>query len=383
MDFYTFNLENYIANDYLRAFLILVIWLFIIRVGLMIFERLILKITSKTKSNVDDLIIKKSSKPLTFLSFLISFLIAFQEVQLVENVSSVITKTANSLIVLTIGYLIYVIVDIVLVKFLKKITAKTESDLDDSLIGIGEGVLRFAAIVIFLIYVLNIWGIEITPLLAGLGIAGLAIALALQPTLSNIVAGVSLIIDKTFKVGDVIKLESGEFGSVFKIGLRTTRIKTFDNEMLIIPNSNLANSKVQNFFQPDLSIRVNVDFGVAYGVDPEFIKKITIEEIEKIQFIDKSQEIRVLFLSMGDSALNFKAMFWVDDISKKWPAHQEAISRIYRRLYKENIEIPFPQTTVWTRDEGKAKSQSPFDKKFSKYKDKYFSNFGHEYKEEK
>jgi len=178
------------------------------------------------------------------------------------------------------------------------------------------------------------------------------------------------------------KLESGEMGVVYKIGLRTTRIKSFDNEMIIVPNSQIANSRIQNFLQPDVSIRVGVEFGVEYGVDPEYIKKLAIEEIEKIKFIDKNEEVRILFLSMGDSALNFKAMFWVDDLSKKWPAHQEAITRIYRRLYKENIGIPFPQTTVWLRDEGKAKSPSPKDSKFKKVHDKYYPSFGYEYKEE-
>jgi MscS family membrane protein len=113
-------------------------------------------------------------------------------------------------------------------------------------------------------------------------------------------------------------------GEIYKIGLRTTRIKTFDNEMIIIPNSKVSDSTVQNFFQPDRSIRVNVEFGVEYGNDPEYNKKITLEEINKISFIDKSQDISVLFTNMGASSLDFKCMFWVNDIDKKWPAHQEA-----------------------------------------------------------
>jgi len=236
---------------------------------------------------------------------------------------------------------------------------------------------------IVLIVILNIWGVNIGPFLAGLGIAGLAVALALQPTLSNVFSGISIIMDGTFKVGDVIQLENGKMGEVYRIGLRATRIKSFDNEMIIIPNSHIANAVVQNFFQPDISIRVNVEFGVEYGVDPEYIKKLAIEEIEKIDFINKEEEVRVLFTQMADSALNFKAMFWVDDIAKKWPAHQEAMSRIYRRLYEEKIGIPFPQQTVWFRDEGKATSPSPSDVKFKEVKGKYYSSFGHEYKEEK
>ena len=106
-----------------------------------------------------------------------------------------------------------------------------------------------------------------------------------------------------------------------------------------------------------------------------------MEEISKIKFIDKEQEIRILFMEMGDSSLNFKLMFWVDNLSKKWPAHQEAMTRIYRRLYEEGIEIPYPQRTVWMRDEGKVKSPNPSDAQFKKVQGKYYQAFGHEYKE--
>ena len=236
-------------------------------------------------------------------------------------------------------------------------------------------------IIIIGVFILNIWGINIGPLLAGLGIAGLAVALALQPVLSNIFSGIAIILDGTFKVGDVIEV-GDKSGEVYKIGLRTTRIKSFDNEMIIIPNSEVANSTLKNFYQPDRSIRINIEFGVEYGVDPEYIKRIIIEEVEKVKVIDKEKEVQVIFLEMGDSSLNFKVRFWVDDISKKWPAHQEAITRTYRKLYDEGIGIPYPQRTVWIRDEKNVKSPNPSDKKFDNVKGKYYAASGHEYKEE-
>jgi len=267
-----------------------------------------------------------------------------------------------------------------LMRLWKKISEQTDSNIDDTIGQLVHEVLRITLILIIGVFILNIWGVEIGPFLAGLGIAGLAVALALQPTLSNIFSGISIVLDGTFKVGDVIEV-SGMSGEVYQISLRTSRIKSFDNEMIIIPNSVMAGSTVKNFFQPDISIRVNLEFGVEYGVDPEYIKKIVLEEVEQIKIIDKDKEIQVIFLEMADSSLNFKVRFWVDDISKKWPTHQEAITRIYRRLYKEGIGIPYPQKTVWMRDEKNVKSPSPEDKKFSSVKGKYFSDFGHEYSE--
>jgi len=368
-------------NSYVRAGILFFILFFVLRIILYFVEKVLIKLTAKTSTDLDDLLLKKSSKPLTFIALLISLIFALKEIVWTVNVDVVVYRVLYSLLAVSVGYLIFIVIDVALIRVWKKFAEKTESDIDDTIGQLVHEILRIVLIVMIVILILNIWGINIGPLLAGLGIAGLAVALALQPTLSNIFSGIAIVLDGTFKVGDVIKV-GDKMGEVYKIGLRTTRIKSFDNEMIIMPNSKIANSEVQNFFQPDVSIRVNVEFGVEYGVDPEYIKKIAIEEIEKIDFINKEEEIRILFTEMANSALNFKAMFWVDDIAKKWPAHQEAISRIYRRLYKEKIGIPFPQRTVWMREEGKIKSPSPDDSKFKKVKGKYFSAFGHEYKEE-
>jgi len=375
-------LEGFIVNDYLRAGVLLFALFVIFRMAIYLLESVLVIITSSTKTDLDDLLLKKSSRPVTYISILISLIIALREIPIAEGTGVIIFRILYSLVAIVISYLIFIFVDISLVKVWKRLSEKTESDLDDTIGNVVHESLRIVLVVIAFIFILNIWGFEIGPFLAGLGIAGLAVALALQPTLSNVFSGISIILDKTYKVGDVIQIEGGEMGEVFNIGLRTTRIKSFDNEMIIVPNSVLAGSKVKNFFQPDVSIRVNVEFGVEYGVDPEYVKKIVIEEIDKIKFIDKSEEIRVLFLSMGDSALTFKAMFWVDDIAKKWPAHQEAMSRIYRRLYEEKIGIPYPQSTVWLRDEGKVKGVDPSDRKFKKVHGKYYPAFGWEYKGE-
>lgn len=375
------NLEGYLPNEFLRAFVVFVVVLLVTRILLLIIQRVSIKLTEKTKTDIDDIIIARTSKPLTYLSILVAFLLSFNEIYFADQVSTVITRIVLSIMIINLGYIVFVIIDVALLRVWKKMAKNTETDLDDTLVSLVHSTIKGAFIVLIALYILSLWGIEIGPLLAGLGIAGLAVALALQPTLSNIFSGVGLILDKTFKVGDVIRIDSGELGTVHHIGLRTTRIVTFDNEMIIIPNSKLADMKLENFFQPDLRVRVNVEFSTEYGVDPEYVKLIAIEEIEKINTIDKSQEVRVLFTSMGDNALLFKAMFWVDDIAKKWPAHQEAMSRLYRRLYKEDIGIPFPQRTIWLNNE-KSKPKSPSDKKFKKVQGKYYANFGHEYKEE-
>jgi len=371
---------NYLSS-YPRAFVIFFVLLILLRIGLYIVQKVFVKITSKTKSDLDDIILQKSNKPLTYIALLVSLIVALQDISFESGVGGIVFNILYTLLAVSSGYLVFHIVDISLMRVWKRISEQTESNIDDTIGQLVHEVLRITLILIIGIFILNIWGVEIGPFLAGLGIAGIAVALALQPTLANIFSGISIVLDGTFKVGDVIEV-NGMSGEVYQISLRTSRIKSFDNEMIIIPNSVMAGSTVKNFFQPDISIRVNIEFGVEYRVDPEYIKRIILEDVEKIDIIDKEKDVQVIFLEMADSSLNFKVRFWVDDIAKKWPAHQEAITRVYRRLYKEGIGIPYPQSTVWMRDEKNVKSPSPDDKKFDKVKGKYYAALGHEYKEE-
>lgn len=365
-----------IQEPLLRSIVVFILVYFVTKIALQISLKFFTHLSQKTKTDLDDLIVEKFTIPLSIISFLVSVSLALRELGLDQTSSIAIDNTVYTILAVTIGYAIYTLVELIITRAWA-IIAQKKDILDNTLLTLAQNIITVLFYVVMSLYILSIWGVQIAPLLTGLGIAGLAVALALQPTLGNVFSGVALILGKTFRIGDVIKIQSGEMGVVYHIGLRTTQIKTFDNEVFIIPNSKLADSVIQNFFLPDKSVRVNVEFGVEYGVDPEYVKQLAIEEINQIDFIDKEKEIRVLFTQMGDSSLNFKAMYWVKDISLRWPANQEGMTRIYRRLYKENIGIPFPQRTVWLRDEGKAKAPSPLNKKYKHMQKEYLSHFGH------
>jgi len=264
--------ESYITNDYFRALAIFIVLLFILRVFISIIERAVLRIVKKTKTDLDDIIIKKSSVPVTFIILFISLRIALNEIIFSEALTKNIHSAIYSCIVIFIGYLIYVLVDVGVFRFWKKASKKVGIQTGESLAHLIQGLLKFILIMLTLLYILDLWGIEITPLLAGLGIAGLAVALALQPVLANIFSGVSMIMDKSIRVGDLVYLGTNAKGKIKKIGLRSTRINTFDNELVIVPNTKLAESFIQNVALPEPKTRVVVDFGVAYGNDIEKVR---------------------------------------------------------------------------------------------------------------
>jgi len=339
-------LENLISNNYLRSLFVLVILLFIIRALLFILERIALKLTSKTKTTLDDILIQKSSRPLTILAFLVSLQVSFNELNLMENLSQTISNAIYSFIIIILAYIVYVVVDVIIINAIKKAAKKTKSDIDDSLISLFNSTLKLALFVITALYILSLWGIQIGPLLAGLGIAGLAVALALQPILSNIFSGAAMVLDHSVRVGDLVYLDSKTKGRIEKIGLRSTRLRTFDNELIIIPNNKISESMIQNVALPEPKSRVVIPFGVAYGSDINKVKKIVLAEIKKVAHIVKEPAPLVRFLQMADSSLNFKAYFYVDSYENRFAAIDEANTKIYNALNKAKISIPFPQLDV-------------------------------------
>ncbi|MBI2647720.1 mechanosensitive ion channel family protein, partial [Candidatus Woesearchaeota archaeon] len=212
---------------------------------------------------------------------------------------------------------------------------------------------RFSRIFISLIgllFILPVWGVQIGPLLTSLGIVGIAIAFALQSTLGNIFGGMSIILDKSIKVGDKIKLDNETMGTVLDVGLRSTKIKTWDNELITIPNGKLADSRILNFIQPDPSVRIVIDFGVEYGSEPAKVRKIVLDAITKIHDVLREPAPKVLMMEMGDFALKFRTIFWVNTFDIKFDTKALATEEIYKTLRKEGIGIPFPTRTVYLKN---------------------------------
>ena len=336
-------------NKYIHSLLILIFFYIISKLIVFISQKYILRLTAKTKTKVDDLIIEKTNKPISFILLLIGFRLALIPLEIKEKTSVIINDILSTLIIIIITYIIIAVFDILIEVWGKSFAVKTKSKIDDQLIRLIHRFSRIVFILLGLVFILQAWGIKIGPLLASLGIAGIAIAFALQNTLGNIFGGISLIIDKTIEVGDIVKLDSGESGKVYDVGIRSTKIKTWNNEIIIIPNGKLANSKIQNISQPDPAIRINIEFGVEYGSDPERVKKVVLDTVKKIKNVEKEPEPNIWFTEMGDFALKFKLMFWVDNLSKKWPTHQEAMTKIYNALKKARIRIPFPTRTIYMK----------------------------------
>ncbi|PIP12435.1 MAG: mechanosensitive ion channel protein MscS [bacterium (Candidatus Stahlbacteria) CG08_land_8_20_14_0_20_40_26] len=216
---------------------------------------------------------------------------------------------------------------------------------------------RLVVFAIGILIILQSLGISITPLITALGIGGLAVALALQDTLSNLFAGVQVLISRQVKPGDYIKLESGEKGYVTDISWRNTTIRALPNNMVVIPNSKLASTIITNYYQPVQEMSVLVQVGVSYDSDLRKVEKVTIEVakevMNEVEGAVPEFEPFIRYHTFSDFSINFTVIIRSKEFVSQYLIKHEFIKRLHERYKREGIEIPFPIRTVYMKEKKK------------------------------
>jgi MscS family membrane protein len=238
----------------------------------------------------------------------------------------------------------------------EKFVKKTSTKFDDVLIGLGK---KFSGIIIYttgIILALDVLGMNIMPFIAGASVAGIAIGFAAKDTLSNLIAGVLLIIDRPFEVGDRIEVwtapvNSATWGDVIDIGLRATKIKTTDNIVIIIPNNEIMRRDIINYTSISKEIRVRIPIGIAYDADvrkaKEIIKRVSLE----LDWVMKDPPPKVVVKNFGESAVNLEARVWISKPRKRIDTISHVTDRTKEVFQQEGIEIPFPKRDIYIKRE--------------------------------
>ncbi|KOV52783.1 mechanosensitive ion channel protein [Streptomyces sp. AS58] len=211
-------------------------------------------------------------------------------------------------------------------------------------------ITRVVVLAIGFLVMLQTLGISIAPLLTALGVGGLAVALALQDTLANLFAGIHILASKTVQPGDYIRLSSGEEGYVTDINWRQTTIRNLSNNLVIIPNGQLAGTNMTNFNRPEQQLTILVQAGVAYDSDLDHVERVTTEVITEVMTeitgAVPDHEPAVRFHTFGDSRIGFTIILGVGEFSDQYRIKHEFIKRLHRRYRAEGIRIPAPTRTV-------------------------------------
>ena len=335
-------------------------------VGILVFfallallSRIVVRIVlSKMRRNEDhgipEIILECVKGPVSFFLLSVGILIAYLLAIEIDNeifvplsgTRELSIRVWKVLVILAATITIAHLADRMIQWYLLNVAEKTETKIDDTLLPTLRRILPLTIYAAGALVAVDSVGISISPILAGIGIGGLAVALAVQPTLSNFFAGTYVVTEGELKEGDFIELEGGPSGYVEEVGWRSTKIRSRFNNLVIIPNSRMAESIVTNYFSPTPAMNVVVTCGVSYDANLEEVEQFALQEAQYV--IDQSdQAIKEIapffgFSNFGDSNIDFFVFLQAVDRSGTFKLKSELIKRIHERFNRENIEINYP-----------------------------------------
>ena len=219
--------------------------------------------------------------------------------------------------------------------------------------GLAQTSARGAVFIVGFLVLLAALGVKITPLLTALGVGGLAVALALQDTLSNLFAGMHLLADRPIRVGDYVKIGDSVEGFVVDVGWRSTRVRLLQNSVVIVPNSTVAKSTIINYDLPESRMALLIQVNVEYSSDPDHVERVLVDEAERAAhdvegLLAEPKPTARLIPGFGESALQFTLVCHIKQFVDQYLVQHELRKRILRRLRTEGIAIPFPTRVVHT-----------------------------------
>lgn len=355
LDFYrlqeTDGLYIFWVKEILVALLIFAIFWGLSRCARWFLINMAPRFTSFTTTDLDDRLLLRITPPVTLLVVLTGLYFAVSYLafpQKVHVAASGVVFIVNVAILTNIAYRCF---NEILEWYANLLAKRHGEGLDRQVVPILEKLVTIFLVGTALIIVLKHFNYDILSLVTALGVGSLAVGLAAKDTLANMISGFTLMIDRPFRIGDRIQLKDGNWGDVSDIGLRTTKIKTVDNTLLIIPNSDLCNTTVINQAFPDVRTKGKISVGVSYGSDVDLVKRTLVNTALEFQEVLAEPAPEAYFTAFGDNALQMALFFWVDDYTKVFPVTDRINTLLIRRFSDVGVTIPFPTRTIYLHKE--------------------------------
>ncbi len=331
--------------DWLFALLIVAASVLIGKVVYWIFQKVIKKVTAKTESKIDDIIVDLIEEPIVFGLIVAGISVGLATLALPEWVHEKVGHITQVLIVLAIAWLLARLTDALFKEFFRPLAEKSDTDLDDQLLPIAQKSVKAIIWVMAIVIALNNAGYDVAALLAGLGIGGLALAMAAQDSVKNVFGGFTIFTDRPFTVSERIQI-NGFDGSVEEIGIRSTRLRTLDGRQVTIPNSHFADAPVTNVTS-EPSRKVVSNLGLTYDMKPEQME----EAMEILRAIvaendDLEEDTSVGFNGFGDFAMNILFIYFIRKGSDILGSQTAVNLEILKRFNEKGLDMAFPTQTV-------------------------------------
>ncbi len=333
-------------TEWLIAFAIIFGSAIIAKLTYYIFSRFVKALTKKTKNKFDDIIVDMVEEPVVFAIIIAGIWYGFKTLTLSEALSGFIHNAYFFLVTFNIAWFINRMIDAIIREYLAPLVNKSEGDLDDQLLPIISKGMKLVVWSVAVIVALNNAGYDVGALIAGLGIGGLAFAMAAKDSVANLFGGVTIFVDKPFILKDRIRIK-GFDGTVNEIGIRSTRLITLDGRMVTIPNSVFASDAIENVTS-EPSRKVPTSIGLIYDTKPEAIQQamdILREIATKHENIDEN--IKIAFTSFGDFSMNILFIYYIIKDRDILQTQTDVNLAILQQFSDAGLEMAFPTQTIY------------------------------------
>lgn len=331
-------------NELLPMFLFAVFFV----IGLIV-RKLLFRIldhwSQKTTNTIDDAIVNSCRFPSFFWIMLLAVYFCLKFSALSEHTILISKKTIEVTLIFSMAMAISGILRSTIQDYGSKFGEHV------SFTSLTQNLSSIVVLSLSFLMIMNVMGVSVPSIITAFGIGGLAVALAAQDTLTNLFSGIYLVGARNVKPGDYIRLDTGEEGYIFDISLRVTKIKTYQNNVIIIPNQKLAAAIITNYHLPEKNMTLMLPISVSYNADPEKVCEMILDETRKAShevqgLIDHAEPFIRFVPGFGDSSLNFTLFCQISEFMDHFLAEHELRMRIFKRFRQEGIEIPFPQRVV-------------------------------------
>lgn len=332
------------GEDWINLFVsILAILISILLISRIVYY-LLKVVVQRTPTRYDELLLDKVKPQITLLIGLLALQYSILRLPFLDPIlKQWLYQITSSLYVIVITIILWKSLDVVLDWYQHEVETQHDEHRQDTILMLVHRIGRFFLITVSLIVVLSINNVNVSVLVASLGVLGLAFSLAAQDSLANLISGVLIALDQPFRVGDRIEIEGlGTWGDVVDLGLRSTRIRTRDNILVIVPNSKIGGDQVINYSYPDPQFRIQMKINIPYGESVERVREIIVNTVRDVEGVLPDKPVEALYDEMGGTGMVFRIRWWIESYIDTRRMFDRVNTSLQKAFDIEGFGIPNP-----------------------------------------
>lgn len=339
-----FYLSQLTTRDWISLIFSVALIALVLAFGRRIITNILNRLAKKTKSTFDDELISRIQGQIRWFVVVLGFDIAIVSLTfLSDSTKNLFSNIFFLLYFFIIFSAVYVSMEFFFEWYEKHLTLEEDARKVAVFLPLARRSATVVIVVLGIVILLDHFGVNVTGLAAILALVGLAVGLAAQDTISDMISGYIILIDQPFRVGDRIEIPNEDtWGDVVEIGTRTTRIRTRDNTLVIIPNSSIANGQVKNYSFPDPNYRLQLDVGIAYGTDIDQVRKVLGDAVRDVEGVLSDKPVDILYNEMGDSSMSIRVRWWINSFADKRRMYDKVNTAMQNAIDAAGIVSPFP-----------------------------------------